>query len=179
MLSLGIPLIFCDADVAWLADARRALTHANQPSNPRPSLRFSSEVRYWETPPGRSANTGVYSALPDPGAIRVFSRAIERRCVPLRHSVRSYPLAACIGTAEAVPRRNKLPGHGCVARPFSYCIRPHPAVPQFAWLVSGRCNAPSFVWLAAGLNVVAVAAASTWTVLTLVRRRCRVSVTRI
>jgi hypothetical protein len=88
-------------------------------------------------------------------------------------------LAACTGTAEAVPRRNKLPGHGCVARPFSYCIRPHPAVPQFAWLVSGRCNAPSFVWLAAGLNVVAVAAASTWTVLTLVRRRCRVSVTRI
>lgn len=78
VLSLGIPLIFCDADVAWLADARRALTHANQPSNPRPSLRFSSEVRYWETPPGRSANTGVYSALPDPGAIRVFSRAIER-----------------------------------------------------------------------------------------------------
>ena len=92
VLSLGIPLIFCDADVAWLADARRALTHANQPSNHRPSLRFSSEVRYWETPPGRSPNTGVYSALPDPGAIRVFTRAIERRCVALRHSVRRYAL---------------------------------------------------------------------------------------
>ena len=87
VLSLGIGIIFCDADVAWLADARPALSHANRPSKIAPSLLFATDVLWWESPPVRSPNTGVFSAVPDTGAIRVFDRAIERRYARRRGDV--------------------------------------------------------------------------------------------